>query len=476
MVIAYNLAKKMFGHIPGFEPGQTPELMPYQVTTANRLVANRKHLNGLPMGAGKTLPSVEALSQWNADSCLLIPPQRAVMAWLKTMWIWYPDLLKKFAIIGKEYTKEQRKQFWEEHKAKKTKMHCIVNPQIFVRDLPYIPTHWDVLMADEYHKYMRNHGTKMHEGFKKMKTEATVLVSGSPISKGAQDLFVPLNLFDPKLFGSYWKYARTWCHIDETPFGKTVYGVRNVEQFRKVRAPYVTIATKKELGLQKKVRDIFPVEMSDSQRRAYDSIKEDFILDLEEGGSLVMLNTLDSYIKLRKILCCPAMLDPSLGVGAAAETIFDILQGYDSDQQHCAIFVPFRAALPILKAYFESLGRPVYILAGGMDVLELHETVQAFKRNKGIVLCTVNYAESFDLETTDKAFFCGWEWDPQQNFQAEDRLDRMNNEHGLINIYYSMHLETIEEENMMSTMIRKQNNVRLIYEGYDQLLSALRNS
>jgi SNF2 family DNA or RNA helicase len=261
--------------------------------------------------------------------------------------------------------------------------------------------------------------------------------------------------------------------VQESAFGKEVYGSRNVEQFKKVLTQYALIKTKKQLGLQKKFRDILPVEMTSEQESAYKSIKDDMILEIEsiagESTPLVSLNTLSSWNQLRKLLCCPAIIHPSLGCGGGLLEIVSQLASLSRTERHCVIFVPFRDAVKtvahFLRTMFaEKLGTPIYELMGGVEADELYNICNEFKARAGIIVCTVDYAESFDLETADKCFFLGASWDPQTNMQAEDRLDRLTNAHGIINCYYVMYEDCAIDEKHMMSLTSKQASVNLLYD------------
>jgi hypothetical protein len=488
-MLAYDVAKSMFeGVLPSgipFEP-----LGEFQTKATAKMVPLRNHVLGLPMGTGKTPIAVNTLVQAKPKSVLLMPTQRAILSWLRAMWLWHPDYLRRFVIIGKKYDKATRAQFWNDH-AKRRDLHVITNWQSAARDFDVIMNsgvHFEQFVGDEYHKFMRNRDTKSHKLLKALKAERKLLVSGSPMSKGPIDMWIALNLFDHKLFSSYWKFANTWCYIDDTGHGKQVYGSRNNANFRKMLTQYAIIATKKQLGIQKKVRDIFSVEMTPPQWDAYEQIRNEMILELEDGPPMLILNSMVAWIRMRQLLCCPASLDPSLGAGGGALGIYDALADLPVEERHALIFVPFRSCIPPLKAIFEgrgarngipdapdrSLGIPVFELSGGMELRDLYRTLEELKRSRGLALCTVQYAESWDCETADKCFFLGADPDPQINFQAEDRLDRITNEAGLITCYYVSHEDSHIDQRMMDLLVWKQQPVNEVYNGRTNFLKAVR--
>jgi SNF2 family DNA or RNA helicase len=486
-MLASEVAERMFGKQE--ERNRELDLHQCQIDSIAKLIKpeNRRHILGLPMGTGKTYIGCRTLAHYNPRRSLLIATDRAILSWLRHMWIWFPDQLNKYILLTGGYKKEIRHAFLQKN-AKHPDLSIITNFQLAVRDRESYPLNWDSVTVDEYHKFMRNRDTGLHKFLGKLREDNLLLVSGSPSTKGFIDYFVPFNLIDRKLFSSYWRFGKTWCHEDISPHGKSFYGSRNEEQFRKLLAQYAIVATKKELGLQKKIRDILPVEMTGPQRRAYEQVRDEFLLELEDGSTEIMLNTLSQYTKMRKLLSCPAQIAPELGIGGAAVEVGEMLMDLPRDERHSVIFTPYRDAVPILKAYFEAnathyglsdpgvdLQTPVFTLMGGLKLEVLYETIQKFKAQKGLIVCTTDYAESFDLDSADKCFHIGYSWDPQVNFQAEDRLDRLSNPHGLINSYYMQCSNTLDEQ-IMYGLVHKQANVNKMYSNKANLIAALRSN
>jgi hypothetical protein len=487
-MLARQVAEKLYkGKLP---QGIPMEALPYQDEAVNKLMRFPKHILGYPMGTGKTMIAMRCLESWKPRRSLIIPTERAILAWLKVMWQWFPDMLDNYVILGKTYNQTARHDFWRQN-AKHPRLSVICNYNLTIRDRAHIPKDWDLVMADEYHKFMRNPDTKFYKEFMhQVNSDKLILISGSPSSKGAIDYFPPLSLFDKKLFRSYWKFAYTWCNVDDDGFGKKAWGSRNEVRFRELLRDYAIVKTKKELGIQKKIRDVVRVQMDDAQEKAYESIREDFLLELEGMPPVIALNTMVQYIKLRQMLSCPAIIHPSLGIGGGAHYIKETLLDLNASERHSVIFTPFRGALGYLKHYFEgtghsvglpeslqseSVGVPVFTFYGGMGIDNLFNSLHEFKRTGGLAICTTQFAESFDMETTDKAFMLGYDWDPQVNYQAEDRLDRLNNPHGVINIYYLLHEGTIDED-ILYALTTKQENVQKTLSDNNSLRETLERS
>ena len=49
-------------------------------------------------------------------------------------------------------------------------------------------------------------------------------------------------------------------------------------------------------------------------------------------------------------------------------------------------------------------------------------TVAAWKKTRGVMICSVKFAESFRIDTTHTAYVLSFSFDPNENVQAEGRL------------------------------------------------------
>lgn len=290
---------------------------------------------------------------------------------------------------------------------------------------------FDTFIGDEVHLRMKNRKNKTVSVVKSLTypkdCHRVHLLSGTLAGKGGPlDFWACLNVLAPGLFTSYWKFAYRYMEVVDGTFGKEIISIRDLpgwhslldswsrRRFRAIDAP----------GMPAVQRSLRRVDPDAGQRRLYDQfVEQDFVWS---GDNLIIAqNSLEWSLRVRQLLTCPAMLDPALGVGAAMNDLIERLTDDDAtdDDRHTVIFTEFAKAVPFFKHALENAGfKHVFVLKGGMEPEDLADTIAAFRRTRGIVICTIKYAQAFSLEPAKESHAIGYSWDPADNKQAEDRL------------------------------------------------------
>lgn len=324
--------------------------------------------------------------------------------------------------------------------------------------------HWFAILADEAHKW-RNRKTKtcgMMKGISKT-SERFHPATGTPYRKGPQNIFAILNMSYPKPFASYWKYINTFCLLEDNGYGNEILGPRNLPNFIKMLDRYVVDLPDDivEKELPEGSRIPISLEMSATQQRLYDTLADELLVELPESDNVIVAPTILSQItKLRQLLVCPKLWDPEIkDYGAGIELIGERLE----EDSHAIIFVPFTKAMPFVKEYLEGLGhKSIGFLKGQITATEQARVISEFEREKGIILCSVAYAESFSLGTCKQAYFLGQDWSFDVNEQAEGRIRRRDSVHRHTYWYYLKHMYTIEETLVALNLSQDYSNVKRI--------------
>lgn len=316
--------------------------------------------------------------------------------------------------------------------------------------------HWKGLIADEIHSAgLLNHKTETWKSLKKFAeiVDFVYLLTGTPVRKGVIDLYAPLHLISPKEFSNYWGYVNRYCVTIPTPFGKEIQrNPRDIPSFRSMLKKYMVRRLKDEVltQLPGKRRQIIYVEKDAAQEQIYKDLAEE-MMSLYGDEVILTPNTMTMMLRLRQLLVCPKLLSSSLSYGNALETIVSMGQSLIDGEQPFVIFTPFRQALPyiaeVLKKEIKGL-TAIHTVQGGMSSEEFAEQWQSFQKSrskKKILLCVIKSGASFHATEASHAFFLGYEWDFNQNAQAEDRLCRIGQKN-FVNIYYLMHKDTVDED------------------------------
>jgi len=465
----------------------------YQREGVDFLARRRRCILGDEMGLGKTLQTLCALHQAVApsDKVLVVSNGAAQYVWRKEVLKWqFP-----FDVVIVKGNAKTRANIWNaarEERPHKCKLY-LCSYAVLRRDHSKLPTNWRAIIADEAHA-LHNRKTQNFKVVRRLarQTNCLFLITGTPMKRDPSTLWTLLHLINPKMFSSYWRFVNTFCIVEDNYWGgKEILGAKNIRQLRKLLSTYMIRRRKSDPhvapDLPAKQREIISAEMPPWQRRIYNELVDDMIATLEldandandvdahEGVPILVAPTRLAVItRLRQLLVMPKMLNAELPDGSGLDTVVEHLQGI-GDFPHAVIFTPFSKALPFIKERLLNEGwKHVVLLQGGMQPDELSAALQEFEENNGIAVCTIKFAQSFDLDSASYAYFLGAEWEPHDNFQAEDRLHRLTTS-SPVNIYYIEHIDSIDEF-VLDTVLQKQINVNKVLGTKGEVLRFLRRS
>lgn len=456
------------------------DLRPFQEEDFPFFFNNPKSLILYEPRLGKTVLGTKLiLSDQNIRSALILCPKNALFVWRDHIIDWaknaFPNKSVRVVVVKAKNNngKAQRQALWKTERSADITIF-IVTFAAFLHDTEFLLNHklmFGGIIADEYHKYLKNRTTK---SFEKIKPFAKFCrrfhaLSGTSVSKmGPPDLFAILHLCDPKLFSSYWRFVGTFCEIIDGMWGKEVVGIRNVENWHQLLRRYARIRKRSECAphMPRIQRSLLNIEMTAQQRKVYDQLQLDKYVFTDNGEVVVAASNMERTIRWRMLLCCPKTLDPTWGIGAAMEDLVERLLDEDNpDERHIVIFTPFTKAIPYFEAYLKENGFAVWTLSGGIDPEDLVSRTKLFRESKGIMLCSIKYAQAFSLEPAQASYFIGYEWDPNDNKQAEDRLIPQQGSNP-INAFYYAHVDSVDQ-GIAAVVNMKQDNIDITLKGED---------
>jgi len=449
-------------------------LRKYQAEGCDFLVQHPRVILADEMGLGKTLEVLAAIKKLKLTQkhILVVCSGSSQYVWKKEVAKWLPEL--PFTMVVGNPSK--RHSIW-----KNLPLGMVVCTYGVLRqDIDVMQKFWSLVIADEAHN-LHNRKTKNFKSFKRLRSTYLFLVTGSPVKRGPESLWTFLHLIDRKVFSSYWRYVNAFCMIIDGPFGKENLGPKNITALKEVvlknrliRRMKVNVAPE----LPPKIRQLLPVEPTPLQVRIHKQLAEKMVADLPSGDLLVTPSILAKLVRLRQLFVTPKLITPELEDGAGLNGIVEHMKEI-SDQPHVVIFTPFAKAIPFIanRLEKEKLGTAV-ILKGGMKPNDVGETLEAFIRLKCIAICTIKFAQSFDLDTAHTGYFLGYEWEPLENYQAEDRLHRITTVAPSVNIYYIQHVNPFPEdfwidEQVLEVLNGKQVNVSKVLKHAGQMRKML---
>ena len=415
-----------------------------------------------------------AVSVWSKYS--LDPERPNALDWIKNYW---PEAkIKVDVLIGVEPWR--RDQVWKSTPLGQDEVHIIVcTVDTFIRDwgetvkVPgkkkkmvqlkpkkdfWIP---NIMILDEA-KRIRNPDSISFRVIDKFLSYYNVKyfypMTGTP-GHVPKHFWSMLHLIDRKKFPSYWQFVMQFHETVDGFFGKEILGPRNLEIWHKVLARYFSVVKETDEGIAEQrppmTRQLLPITMDEDQKQLYTDIVNEMMHYVPQDDNLIIAqNEFVVDIRLRQALVCPQILSPSLGVGAA---IKDFAENNDPEDGPYVIFAPYTAAFDPFTVYLKSKGFRVQTLQGSIGTDERDNRIRLWRQERGVCICSILYAQAFSLEPATRCYFIGYDWDPDNNRQAEKRLHRLTSPLPVTAYYYTF--RSTFDEKLCAIVNIKQVNV-----------------
>lgn len=454
------------------------DLTPEQVPGYEKLVAQKRHLLLYEMGLGKTVVTTKAMYDTNCRTILILCPKNAIKTWENHIRLWFDGLDVASGKITEEtetvfhiwrwrkkyQNADKRQALWRSYD-KEAKVNVYITTFAgFIKDFEHFRFRYDCIILDEA-KRIRSRKSKAFLHLKPFARETTYLwmLTGTP-GRLPKHFWTMFHLLDPKSFSSYWKFIEAFMVTVKNSWGGIEeVGWKNKAQWDWWLAQKATILTKKDIGHRETVRSQLYVEMDPTQERMYREMQEDMMMVTSDGLFLAS-TSMEQVLRYRQLLVCPQILDPNATVGAAFGDFVESIEEGDIDP-HTVCFTPFTQAMPFFERYLKEHGiNHVFRLQGGLDPDEQQRRIDEWKRTKGVMLCSIKYAESFSLEPAHACYFFGYEWDPEENRQAEERLNRLTTKYQ-VNAYYYTYEDTYDEQQCAIVNFKQQQANRTLSRG-----------
>ena len=454
------------------------EQRPYQ----HRTIAWFKAKRGRGMliadtGAGKTYISLKATSELGYTRLVVLARKYL------NMLAWRTNIAKFRSELGlpddadilfiESWTPKKRKALWET--APERPQIVVMLYASMVRDRALIDHPRACVtgfVADEGHilSDRRNKASKALKYLARDPKRYLMVLTATPMERGRQDMFSVLSMLSPKVFSSYWGFVERYCVSIPGLHGNEIIGNRKstTKEYLERTSGFVHAISNSELKgfIPERVRSKLPIPMlKGKELKAYNDILNDAVARLPTNGVVAMPNILTATLRLRQMLVCPKLIDPSFGYGNGITETLEHARD-ENKYPHIVIFSEFVSAFPFMREELTTVHKikdnNIRLVVGQKDIIETQRQIDDFHemhswKQPSVLLCGIQVAESFDLITPQNAYFIGYAWSRRQNYQAEGRLTRGQKTH--CNYYYVTHEGSVEE-NVLHSLNTNNRNVR----------------
>lgn len=421
---------------------QIDGLRHYQERAIEWLVESGRRYLGADRGTGKTVMALRAARQLTKGHVLVLCPKVAIGVWLDEIERWL-DFRDETAIA---YTSSPAKRRNVRKVIEEDGYSFLIAPYSMAGELATLKPGWSAIILDEAH-LLRNRNTNMFKQVARFKSKYLFALSGSPIVKSATDLWTLLYLITEGAsdFRGYWPFVMKNFLTVKNRFGMEILGLKNPVAFRNLMQPYVMKLSAKEVlpELPPKIRQVVRLEMTGEQARLYREIAEDAIAEVtkEDGTAALLLvpNAMAKITRIRQVLVTPALIGGEHD-SAAFRALEEHLQMDFSSHDSSIVFTPFTQAIPYVVEMLTRIAARPYVVRGGMSAEHIRQTIKEFQGNRDprkVLVCSLLSGSSFTATQANHAYFLGYDWNPSNNWQAEDRIYRISQTKPCVATYFT---------------------------------------
>jgi len=305
---------------------------------------------------------------------------------------------------------------------------------------------WDILIVDESH-FIKSPKAKRTKAIASIKARRKMLLSGTPAPNRPCELFPQLNILNPKVWDSWYKYIQRYCDAKKGYNNSWDYsGASNTKELyeRLTQGPdaiMFRVLKKDCLDLKEKQHKIIEVPPPEECNT---------LLDREKMLFKMRDTTLDNLRRIREeaqygdeenykenasnlnstqtaAMSEMARIRRELAVAKAPLVVDHARSLLDSGTNKLVVAGHHREALSIVADQLQSYGAMLYM--GGVGLLKRQEMVDKFQQDPAarvMVLGIMAGGVGITLTASSHIIMSESTWNTATNTQAIDRLDRMS--------------------------------------------------
>ena len=395
------------------------DLYDFQQQAVEYMVTNPHHgcLLGLDPGLGKAPTSIVAMDVIEATKVLIVAPLTLARNWMKELDDWSQlfrswsratrsnkDPVTECVITNHEVLFEPHwiDEFGEDvivdGGPKKQKEWILSGPtktdkrtgkeiparQRIVQVRETYDIDWDLIIIDESVLLKNRRAVKIDVLLSLAKYAQQVwLLSGSPTTKFANDLYPQMKMIMPRGFKSYWRFTEFFCTVDKGEWGWKVTGDRPEHDPQSYLRDFLFMRSQKDVlpELPDYIYDPIEVDLTVKQQKAFDEMMRDWITMLDNDVTVEASITLAQQTRAAQItsnLCNVGGEDSS----AKADLLMTLIE--EGEIQFPLLvwswFVP--TATSVYERLMKETKLTVDIVTGSMKSGEKDDALEAYKSGR----------------------------------------------------------------------------------------------
>ena len=258
-----------------------------------------------------------------------------------------------------------------------------------------------------------------------------IFISGTPYETKTSQFFTTLNILNKKMFPNRWAFQMRYCDPVKTFFGWQFNGLSNGEELHNKISTFMIRRLKKDVltQLPPKQRIVIQMQVSDSERKIYNNIDEEFTNAIEQGES----NALVKISQLKRA-----------SFEAKKSAMLQWIKDYLSINDKLVVFVYHKDAFDFVLENFKDISVGIN---GETDVKQRQKNIDKFQGDEKIKLFVGQIkacGAGITLTASKATCFIEFGQTCVQMEQAEDRINRIGQKADSITAYYLILEDSID--------------------------------
>lgn len=444
-------------------------LYPYQIEGMLHLAFNERALLADEMGLGKTIQAIAA--------CVLLQKLRGIKrvlvilpASLKTEW---EEQILKFTHLPISLIRGARHARLQQYKHEA--FFYLMNYEQVRNDWEEIQELLapDVIILDEAQR-IKNWQAKTSTKIKKLQSPYAFVLTGTPLENRIDEVYSLMQVIDPTLFGSLFRFNREFYVFDEK--GKTI-GLKNIDRLHE-RLKGVLLRRRKnqvEDQLPDRLVNFYFVKMEPEQQLRYDEYKDHVarLMNIAQNRPLRKEESelLQLWLACMRMLCdTPYILDQSCRICPKLDELEEIFKQLLADKENkIIIFSEWTKMLELIQGLLKRLHINYALHIGSVPQDKRRIEINRFKQdpNCRVFLSSDSGATGLNLQVANVVINMDLPWNPAKYEQRIARAWRKHQKRAvqIINLV----CEDSIEHRMISLLSSKQELADGVLDGVGNL-------
>jgi SNF2 family DNA or RNA helicase len=332
-------------------------------------------------------------------------------------------------------------------------------------------TEFDYVVLDEAQS-IKNAGSQAAKACRLLRARHRLALTGTPVENHIGELWSIFEFLNPGQLGSATRLKQ---------FLSGGRGGSSAEVVARAVRPFLLRRTKAQVlsDLPEKTEQTIFCELGESQRKAYDELREHYRLELSGrigrmGMGKSRIAVLEALLRLRQTACHPGLVDPARidEPGAKLETLLAQLEEVLDEGHKVLVFSQFTSFLAILRRQLDARSMPYEYLDG--KTTDRQARVTHFQEDPECKLFLVSLkagGQGLNLTAADYIYILDPWWNPAVEAQAVDRAHRIGQTRRVF-AYRLIARDTVEEK-IVALQDRKRELAESIVRADESLITSL---